>query len=75
MPLSTERPDDLRLLDQTQAAELLQISPRTVEGWRSRGEGPRFVRVGRRVRYRLDDLRAWLDEHTVGPTSNANGVS
>jgi len=75
MPLSTERPDDLRLLDQAQAAELLQVSPRTLEGWRCRGGGPRFIRVGRRVRYRLQDLRAWLDEHTVGLRSAADRVS
>ena len=75
MSLTTERPDDLRLLDQAQAAELLQVSPRTLEGWRCRGGGPRFVRVGRRVRYRLQDLRAWLDERTVGPTSAADQLS
>jgi len=29
--------------------------------WRSRGDGPVALKVGRHVRYRLDDIGDWLD--------------
>ncbi len=49
------------------AAAALRISPRTLEAWRSRGEGPAYVRVGRRVVYARSDLAAWLRERRVQP--------
>lgn len=69
---STQPPDDLVLLSQTQAAEFLTVQPRTLEGWRYRGDGPRFIRVGRYVRYRLRDLRVWLEENTFRSTTEAD---
>ncbi len=33
--------------------------PQTVRGWRVKGVGPRFRRLGARVFYLLDDLLAW----------------
>lgn len=49
------------LLTQQQAADFLSCSPRSLEAWRLRGGGPRFLRLGRRcVRYRLSDLSNWI---------------
>jgi predicted DNA-binding transcriptional regulator AlpA len=60
-----------RLLRQEEAAELLGLSPRTLEAWRVRGGGPRYVSRGRRwVRYRPSDLAEWLDAHTRRHTSD-----
>lgn len=50
-----------RLLSQTELAEYLQVPVRTIEDWRTRSYGPRFIRVGRRVRYRETDVDSWLD--------------
>ncbi|MBB4667427.1 excisionase family DNA binding protein [Microbacterium marinum] len=50
-----------RLLTQTELAEYLQVPVRTIEDWRTRDYGPKFLRVGRRVRYRESDVDAWLD--------------
>lgn len=44
-------------VDTREAASMLGISPRTLEGLRARGLGPAHVRIGRAVRYRRDDLR------------------
>ena len=55
-----------RLLDQEQAAALLNVNSRTLEAWRQRRIGPRWLSYSRRcVRYRLSDLQAWLTEHEV----------
>jgi hypothetical protein len=47
---------------QRDLARRLHISPRTLEGWRWRGEGPRFVKAGGRVLYRLEDVEAFEAE-------------
>jgi len=44
-----------------QAAEYLQLQRNTLEAWRCRGGGPRFVKLGRSVRYRQVDLDNWIE--------------
>lgn len=48
-------------LTQQEAAELLRLSPRTLERMRLDGSGPRFRKFGRRVLYAPDDLRSYAD--------------
>ena len=48
------------LLTEQEAASLLHVTIKAVQGWRYRGGGPRFVKVGRCVRYRLEDLQAFV---------------
>lgn len=54
------------LLTNTEAAEFLRISPRTLEHFRLCGTGPRFLKAGpgrrSRVLYDLTDLRLWIDK-------------
>jgi predicted DNA-binding transcriptional regulator AlpA len=50
------------LLNQRQAAHILRLSVRTLERHRVAGTGPRFVRLGRLVRYREADLADWVRE-------------
>ncbi len=57
------------LLTEVQAADLLNLSVRTLQAWRLRGGGPCFVRLGRAVRYRRQDLTSWLDANTLAHTS------
>ncbi len=52
------------LLTAKQVAEHIQRPERTLERWRSSGEGPPFVRLGRRVAYRLQDLERWVAGRT-----------
>jgi predicted site-specific integrase-resolvase len=46
----------VRHLNQEQLAERLGVSQRTLEGWRSRGKGPVYLRLGGRVAYRVIDI-------------------
>ena len=62
------------LLTQPQAAELTRLSGRTLERHRLAGTGPKFVRLGRRVLYRRDDLEQWLIECTYRSTSEADAA-
>ena len=60
-----KEPDSL--LTEVQTAELLNLSTRTLQAWRTRGSGPQFVQAGRAIRYRRQDLCRWIDANTVGP--------
>lgn len=49
------------LLTIAEAAQLLRAPVATLRYWRHLGTGPASFRLGRRVLYRSDDLRAWVD--------------
>jgi hypothetical protein len=57
------------------AAEYVDVSPRTLIDYRSRGGGPRWVRFGRAVRYRTDWLDQWADKMAVTSTSEETARS
>lgn len=46
-------------LNQIQLARRWSLSPRTLERWRWRDQGPRYLKVGGRVVYRLEDVEAF----------------
>ena len=58
------------LLTERDASDVLRLSIKTLQAWRSKGRGPAFVRAGRAIRYRRNDLIAWIDANIVAlPTS------
>lgn len=57
------------LLDNAEAAALLGIKPKSLEAWRQRGQGPRYRKIGRLVRYTEADVLAWLDSASHTNTS------
>ena len=52
--------DDPGLLTTRQTAAQVGLSPRTLERFRVTGQGPRFLKLGRRVRYAREDIEYWL---------------
>ena len=48
--------DEGGFLNTRRAAAYLDLSPRTLDGYRVSGEGPAFHRFGNRVRYSRSDL-------------------
>jgi hypothetical protein len=63
------------LLTESEAADFLKLSARTLQAWRIRIAGPAFVQVGRAVRYRRRDLIAWIDANTVSPSRASSSVA
>lgn len=50
------------LLNEKEAAQLLDTSPGTLSVWRSTGRyNLPFLKIGRNIRYRRSDIMAWLD--------------
>lgn len=50
-----------RLWTVEDVSEYLAVPVRTVYAWRSAGTGPPGRRVGKRLRYRAQDVVAWVD--------------
>lgn len=58
------------LVTRDQAAEFLGLRPQTLAVWHSTGRYQlKAVKIGRNVRYRVADLRAWIANRTVTNTS------
>ena len=57
--------DDTYLLPH-EVSEELRIPEQTLANWRWRGIGPRFLKIGKHVRYRRSDLNEWLAGQTRG---------
>ena len=49
----------------TRTAEYLALSTKTLYGWRCRKYGPPSCRLGNKVRYRPEEVRAWVDAQNV----------
>ena len=59
------------LLSERDAAAALGLTPRTLQAWRSRGDGPPHVRVSSRcVRYRVQDLKDWAADRVRQSTAD-----
>ena len=57
-----------RLIDTVQLAEYLGNEVNTCEGWRLKGIGPSFIKVGRLVRYKTQTVDLWLESQTRNST-------
>jgi excisionase family DNA binding protein len=51
-----------RLLTVQELADLLQVPPKTIYTWRYKRIGPPAVPLGRYLRFRADDVAAWLEK-------------
>ena len=50
-----------KLLTVDGLAEFCGVPVKTIYQWNSRGTGPRAIKVGKYVRYRVTDVERWLD--------------
>ena len=54
-----------QLLNEHEVATTCGISVLTLRKWRSLRRGPRFLKIGTLVRYRPQDVAAWIDSQTA----------
>jgi hypothetical protein len=59
----------MTLLTQREAASVLRLSERTLERMRVIGNGPRFIKCNRNIRYQQQDLECWIADHVRTSTS------
>lgn len=54
-----------KLLDETAAAHVLSLRPKTLTRWRWGGKGPSYCKIGGSVRYCVADLEKFIAENKV----------
>ncbi|MDP9301773.1 MAG: helix-turn-helix domain-containing protein [Actinomycetota bacterium] len=62
-----------RLLTVPELADLLQVPTKTIYTWRYNGVGPPAVPMGRYLRFRTEDVVAWLEERADDVTPERSG--
>ncbi len=58
-----------KLLTRAEVETHFGITRRFLETSAVRGDGPPMVKIGRSVRYRIADLRQWIEAQRVNSTS------
>ena len=54
-----------------EVADYLGVPLATLYAWRSRGTAPRAIRVGKHLRFRPEDVEAWLEQHAADESRRA----
>jgi predicted DNA-binding transcriptional regulator AlpA len=58
-----------KFLKTAAAAEYLGLSTKCLENWRITGQGPVFIKMGRSVRYTVEDLEDFVSSAKQTSTS------
>jgi predicted DNA-binding transcriptional regulator AlpA len=55
------------ILTESEAARLLGISVSGLRKWRKNATGPKWIKLGRLIRYRSEHVQSWLQAHEIEP--------
>ena len=61
-PVKTEK----LLLNENEVAEILAVSVGSIRRWRFAKTGPKFIRLGSCIRWRPDDVAAYIASRPTG---------
>ncbi len=70
-----EQPAVRQLLNNDETADMLNVSRRTLPVWRVQGRGPKFIKIGKLVRYERTEIEAWILANTHANTSRQGAQS
>jgi len=54
-------------VNEKRAAQFLGVAVQTLRNWRHLRRGPAYVKMGRSVRYQVEDLKAYLLNKRIDP--------
>ena len=54
------------LLNEHDVSRITGLSVASVRRWRLLRQGPKYLKIGAAVRYRTEDIRAWLESRPAG---------
>ena len=54
------------LLNEHDVARITGLSVASIRRWRLLKQGPRYLKIGAAVRYRAEDISAWLEARPTG---------
>jgi hypothetical protein len=56
------------ILTEAQAAAMIvDLKPQTLAKWRLRRRGPKYLKLGGKIRYTVTDIQAWMDASRIDP--------
>ena len=55
------------LLKERKAATVISVAVQTLRNRRSQGLPPKYVKIGKSVRYRPEDLRKFINDRVIDP--------
>ncbi len=61
--VQVQRNSENVFMTEDETSSFLKMSKRTLQAWRVQGRGPKFIKVGRSIRYRLGDLERFMAEN------------
>ena len=64
-----EKLETKTILTVAEAAEYLGLAQSTLNKWRCIGGGPKYLKMGKAVRYRMIDIQKWLKDNQRSHTS------
>ena len=63
-----------KLLNEYDVARITKLSVASVRRWRLLRQGPRYLKIGAAVRYKSEDVLAWLKSMPTGGGQQREGV-
>lgn len=63
---SVAKPQIPTLLNEFDVARVTGLSVASVRRWRLFKQGPKYIKIGASVRYRPEDVQAWLETRPTG---------
>jgi hypothetical protein len=63
------------LITQAQVSEMLHLHPGVLCNWRVQGRGPIYIKVGRKVLYRLQDVESWIEGQRIEPEKKREAMA
>lgn len=72
--IQTEIPNNLlpvRFLSEKKAAACMDAHPQTLKRWRAQGRGPKFLRLGGRIRYTPQAIQEYISSCVIDPATAA----
>ena len=64
--------EESRLLTPREVGSLLGLDHTTLRNWRWLGKGPRFIKIGHLVRYKLSEVNIFINDQSKASTSDNN---
>jgi predicted DNA-binding transcriptional regulator AlpA len=65
----------MQLLTERETAERLRCTEAALRRWRRERRGPRWVKLGRLVRYKEGDLEAFIEQSTETPKEKSKVIA
>lgn len=55
----------IELFNEEELSEILEVKPQTLAAWRAEDRGPDYVKLGKSVFYRRQDVLDWINANVV----------